>query len=211
MKNWISSDLHFWHRNVIKYCNRPYGSVEEMNEGIIENFNSVIAPDDNLYLLGDISFSSGKLAAEMLSRMNGNKHLIIGNHDAKIIKDLRFLEELSSFSYYKEKKIGGANVVMMHYPIHSWNRKHYGSIHLFGHLHGNPIDLGSGRYKDVGVDTNNMMPYNLDTLVEEMLRWDYKHKESHSHEETRNSIRGFGGHLRGSVKEIEFMMGEKNV
>lgn len=168
MTLWVSSDLHFYHKNVIDFCNRPYDSVEEMNEGIIKNFNSVISPNDTLYLLGDISFSNGDKAAEMLSRINGHKHLIIGNHDSKIVKSVKFLNELSSCSFYKEMKVGKYNTVMMHYPIHSWNRKSYGSIHLFGHLHGTPVDLGFGRYKDVGVDTNEMMPYNLQELVEDL-------------------------------------------
>lgn len=182
MAVWVSSDLHFFHKNVIKFCNRPYNTVEEMNEGIIKNFNSVIQPNDTLYLLGDISFSNAVKAVDVLNRLNGHKHLIIGNHDTKLVKDIRVMEVFSSISHYKEMKVGKSNVVMMHYPIYSWNRKHYGSIHLFGHLHGNNVDLGEGRYKDVGVDTNNMMPYNLYNLVEEMERKPYKHKENHSYE-----------------------------
>lgn len=77
---YLTSDNHFWHANVIKYCNRPYSSVEEMNEKLIYNWNSVVKPEDTIYCLGDFSFA-GRSVELYSGRLNGSKILIPGNHD----------------------------------------------------------------------------------------------------------------------------------
>jgi calcineurin-like phosphoesterase family protein len=77
---WFTSDPHFFHANVIKYCDRPYASVEEMNEALIANWNSVVKPEDTIYCLGD--FSLAYRPVELFTRrLNGIKVLIPGNHD----------------------------------------------------------------------------------------------------------------------------------
>lgn len=169
MKTWISSDLHFYHKNVIGFCNRPYDSVEEMNEGIINNFNSVIKPEDKLILLGDLAFTSPLKAKKLIDRINGKKFLVVGNHDSRLVKNEDFRNSFECIYDYLEETVSGHKVCMFHFPILNWNRKGYGSIHLFGHQHGDEVDLGNGRYKDVGVDTNNMMPYNLIDLVDGLV------------------------------------------
>ena len=82
-KVYFTSDTHFGHENIIKWCRRPYSSVEEMNEKLIENWNSVVGPDDIVFHLGDFAFGGSGLWKEVLSRLNGKKYLIIGNHDEK--------------------------------------------------------------------------------------------------------------------------------
>lgn len=76
---WFTSDIHFWHRNVITYCNRPWSSVEEMNQGIIERFNALVKPEDEVFCFGD--FSLNWQGAEMRKYLNGTWYLIPGNHD----------------------------------------------------------------------------------------------------------------------------------
>lgn len=78
---WFTSDHHFWHSNILKYCpDRPYKTVEEMNEDLIWQWNSVVSPDDTVYHLGD--FSMAFRSVELYTRrLNGTKHLILGNHD----------------------------------------------------------------------------------------------------------------------------------
>lgn len=76
---WFTSDIHFWHRNVITYCNRPWATVEEMNAGIIERFNALVKPDDEVFCFGD--FSLNWQGAEMRKYLNGTWYLIPGNHD----------------------------------------------------------------------------------------------------------------------------------
>jgi calcineurin-like phosphoesterase family protein len=80
MAIYFTSDHHFWHANVIKYCNRPFASVEEMNEMMVKNWNDIIKPEDDVYVLGD--FSMAFRSVELYSaRLMGRKFLISGNHD----------------------------------------------------------------------------------------------------------------------------------
>lgn len=110
-----------------------------MTEGLISNWNETVKPTDDVYILGDFAFQNSYMAPVMitniLTRLNGKKHLIIGNHDAYINKQAfnpRYLEEMV---YYKELKIDGKFIILSHYPMKSWNGKEYGSIHLHGHTH----------------------------------------------------------------------------
>ena len=161
-KVWFSSDLHFGHTNILKFCpeSRPYTTVDDMNDAIINNFNAVIAPDDHLYLLGDIAFCSASKAADYLAAMNGKKFLIIGNHDHKALKDKKFRSQFESIDHYKEihllngpKKVP---VMLLHYPCYSWNRMHHGAYHLYGHVHGKHLEGMRGRHLDVGLDSKHM-------------------------------------------------------
>lgn len=78
--NFYTSDHHFWHGNVIRYCQRPYTSVEQMNELLIKNWNSIVGPEDTVYYLGDFSLSI-KAVQNITQRLMGRKILIAGNHD----------------------------------------------------------------------------------------------------------------------------------
>lgn len=77
----FTSDTHFWHKNIIRYSNRPFDSVEEMNEAIIDNWNSVVGPDDTVFHLGDVALGPWSEWAGTLSRLNGYKILVVGNHE----------------------------------------------------------------------------------------------------------------------------------
>ena len=81
-KLWATSDLHFWHENIIKYCNRPFETVEDMNDVLIANWNSVVKPDDDVIIAGDI-IHSGNLdkVKSIMNQLNGSKWLCYGNHD----------------------------------------------------------------------------------------------------------------------------------
>lgn len=99
--NWFTADIHFWHYNVIKYCNRPWKTVEEMNQAIIENFNALVKPEDNVYCVGD--FSMSLRGAEMRKYLNGTWYLIPGNHDKchSVIHKNKELKKDLSFKKYK--------------------------------------------------------------------------------------------------------------
>ena len=78
------ADPHFGHANIMKYCSRPFQSVEEMNEVLVARWNARVKPGDNIYVLGDFMWARRRDDIEMmLSRLNGNKFLVIGNHDSK--------------------------------------------------------------------------------------------------------------------------------
>lgn len=106
---YFTSDCHFGHNNIIRFCNRPFTSVEEMNEKLVENWNKVVTKEDTVYCLGDFSMNNPKRFAE---RLNGKKILILGNHDSVVESKLAFDEVLG----YTQIEIGGNKVHLKHYP-----------------------------------------------------------------------------------------------
>lgn len=132
----FTADLHFFHKNVITYENRPFESVEDMNNALIKNWNKKVTPRDSVYILGDFSLGGPDQTLSVIRRLNGQLHLIRGNHDSimdkkEIAKQFNFVKD-----YYELKqKRAGRRIVMFHYPINNWNAKHHGSIHLHGHSH----------------------------------------------------------------------------
>lgn len=169
-KVFFTSDLHHNHLNIIRYCNRPYNSVEEMNEGLVQSWNSVVPEDGHTFILGDLSFSkdfSGK-AVPWLLRLNGTKSLILGNHDKHVAK-----ADLSAVFYnhvfeMADVLIGDQPVVLCHYPMVSWNGSHRGSWQLYGHVHGTIPDPKDKYQMDVGVDCNNMKPFTFEQIKANM-------------------------------------------
>lgn len=173
METWFTSDTHFRHTNIVELSKRPFQSLEEMTERIIENWNAVIGKSDTVYHLGDFALSWGKKDAEpvdsILARLNGQKHLIVGNHDRdEVVKNKRWA---SARSYHELKiDMGGVHrqrIVLFHYPIRSWNQIHRGAWMLHGHSHGSLEDIG-GKTIDVGVDPLNYMPINIHQVAEIM-------------------------------------------
>lgn len=161
-----TSDLHLFHKNIIKYENRPFNSVEEMNDYIVYKWNSKVSEKDEVYILGDFAFCNGKQANELLDRLNGKKYLIKGNHDS-FLKDKDF--DKSKFEWIKDYcKINdnGEKVIMFHYPIAVWDCQHHGSVHLYGHVHSNTDDHHPLLFKlenayNVGVDVCDFEPKTL--------------------------------------------------
>jgi calcineurin-like phosphoesterase family protein len=150
MASYFTSDYHFGHANVIKYDNRPFKNVGEMDEALIENHNSVISDEDDLYFLGDFSFSKTR-TEEYLQRLNGNKFFIKGNHDGhNIIKLYKhygtYLGELA------EVDVGGQRIVLCHYAMRVWNKSHRGVWQLYGHSHHSLPDDPNSLSFDVGIN-----------------------------------------------------------
>lgn len=142
MAIWFTSDIHFGHQNIIRYCKRPYQSITDMDAGIIENWNSKVNHGDTVYFLGDFMFHSSKEAMlSTLSQLNGDIFFIRGNHDHRnvvdIIKkapnviDVRDLYDLRVED--EDAQHGTQHIVLCHYPLLTWNRCHYGAWHLHGH------------------------------------------------------------------------------
>lgn len=168
MNFWWTSDTHFGHRKIIEYCDRPFTSVEEMDEVLIQNWNNVVQPLDVVYHLGDFCF--GK-PMKYIERLNGYIKIIPGSHDKELQRSgAEMMLRKFVFEKITEVKVGihGENqlIVMCHYAMRKWNKSHYGSWHLYGHSHGNLPPLGLSF--DVGVDTNNYYPYSLEDVVNKM-------------------------------------------
>lgn len=156
---WFTSDQHYFHTNIIKYCNRPFASVKEMDQAMIEKYNSLVKPKDIVYHLGDFGYATSTAAY-----LNGVKHLIIGNHDWKILDDLKphFVWCRDTFRL----KINGNTFWLAHYPHRAWPQAFHGAYHLFGHVHGRLPDYG--RSCDVGVDVWNYAPVHIDQIIERL-------------------------------------------
>ena len=166
---WFTADLHLGHTNIIKYCRRPFGSAEEMNEVILERFNSVISPGDPLYIVGDLCWSGFDAVVWLKLLKTKELHLILGNHDCsgegKPLKHIP-TEMFRSVGHFKRITPEGRQVFMCHYPTVSWRNRSHGAYHLYGHVHGNYIS--PVRAMDVGVDTNGFMPYNWEDIKKYM-------------------------------------------
>lgn len=174
MTVYFTSDLHFGHANIIKYCNRPYSSVEEMNIALIDNWNALVNPDDTVYLLGDVSFLPAAQTDGILNRLLGKIHLVKGNHDKPSKLNLgRF----ASVSDILDTKVTGRldnwhvsggmlskHIVMCHYAFKVWNGSHHGNWHLYGHSHGTLPDDPTSLSIDVGVDSHGYKPLSFSEL-----------------------------------------------
>lgn len=179
MTIWVTSDLHFYHKNILNYsaATRPYADVDEMNEMMQVEWNSQVHPTDTVYILGDVSFSNAVKSASILSRLNGRKILIKGNHDAKLVDKAEFNQFFEDIHDYLELNYQGFKIVMFHFPIIEWANCHHGSILLHGHLHGNKSGLEKFRAFDVGVDATGKVVSKLDDLIEQALTKDiYAHQ-----------------------------------
>lgn len=166
MNIWFTSDTHFGHKNILKFARntRRGATVEEMNELLIDQWNSQVQPHDTVYHLGDLSFLPTNKTIEILARLNGHIHLTKGNHDWWLNKESA--QYLSSVDNYRSFHRDGKRAVLMHYPIFEWDRMHHGSYHFHGHTHGH-TGL-PGRIFDVGIDArtdNSMALYHWDELV----------------------------------------------
>lgn len=134
-----------------------------MNEALIANYNECVKPGDVVYHLGDFSFARDP--SRVFRRLNGNKHLIEGNHDQKRLKELKRL----SWGWVKSTyllRAGGTKIWLSHYAHRRWPHSHHGTIHLYGHSHGELEDFG--RSTDVGVDAWDYKPVHLDTIIDMM-------------------------------------------
>ena len=189
MKTFIASDIHFGHRNIIKYCphraHRVWGLSEEipdeeisrMNERIVANWNKEVHPTDQVYILGDVCMGIVEKTSKYIERLNGIKVLIRGNHDKTLTKIrnggslatpyFHYICDYHEMSYTVDNKKHFR--IMSHYPISHWAGMAQGSMMLHGHLHGNPSGI-TGRIKDVGIDTNDLKPYLLDDVVRKLSK-----------------------------------------
>lgn len=176
METFFTSDTHYQHKNITgaavsawKSGYRNFNTIPEMNDALVAGINDMVGEDDVLYHLGDWSFGGHQFVDEFRHRIKcKNIHLILGNHDGHIKgihSDKRKL--FASVHDRLELMYHGYNFILDHYPIDVWDRKHQGSYHLYGHVHGTLPDRGN-RSMDIGVDTNGMKPYHIDEIIERL-------------------------------------------
>lgn len=149
MSVYYTSDTHFHHKNVIQLSNRPFESIEEMNEMFIDNWNKTVNRNDTVYHLGDFALGGTTKWEDILTRLKGKIHLVLGNHDDKKVVN-KVAHHFASIDLMVEKKIDKQHLFLFHYPIDIGLTPNAYSIH--GHIHERPSRLVN--QINVGVDSD---------------------------------------------------------
>ena len=183
--DWFSSDWHLGHEGIIRMVKRPFDSVEQMNEQIVENMLENASKGDNMYFLGDLGFNSAiiKQALERIKKHGVKFHWILGNHDERY--NMEFFKGLyESVSTRRVVNRGEARLNLCHYPQLVWNNSFRNSYHLFGHVHASSLEQPQmsekmqGKCLNVNLEFHDYKPWSLDEVLDYMEHrddnWDYK-------------------------------------
>jgi calcineurin-like phosphoesterase family protein len=157
---YFTADTHFGDRRVLNIDRRPFADMEAHDAALVENWNAVVEPDDDVWHLGDFMSSRGRDADRILSMLRGRKHLIIGNNDPEGVTSATGWE---SVQHYAEIEADGHRLVLCHYPFRTWNGISKKAINLHGHSHGRLKPLP--RQHDVGVDPQGYYPKTLTDVL----------------------------------------------
>lgn len=178
MEVFFTADTHFGHARMLDF--RPFDSTEEMDHALITNWNSRVGPKDRVYHLGDVSFHKPDESRKIVSLLNGEIHLISGNHDGPLLR--RCPDLFESVKQFSEIKTFGQRITLCHYALKVWSRSHYGAWSLYGHSHGNLEDDPHALSMDVGVDPNGLAPVSFDEVRERMERKVFRAVDHHGEE-----------------------------
>lgn len=183
METFFSSDLHLSHARICELAYRPWTTVEEMNEGIIDRWNEVVGVDDEVYLLGDAVMGHRMETLPLLARLNGTTRLLAGNHDYCHPMNPKAERWVSEYEKYVEimpiqmiYKMGNMDVLLSHFPrgdidhteevrYEEWRPTDMDLPILHGHTHGSEGRLHDGNQVDVGIDAWEFYPVSVDTLI----------------------------------------------
>jgi len=164
---YFTADHHFGHANIIRHCNRPFSTVDEMNRALITNWNKRIKPDDVVYILGDLFFRYTLPTREILDYLQGKKHLIIGNHDKDWMKKTHLPRFFESVEQMIEINDGAHKITLCHYPMMTWNQAAKNGYMIHGHIHNNtdaeyfPLIRNMPNILNAGVDINDYSPVSF--------------------------------------------------
>lgn len=159
METFFTSDLHFNHEDILKYTNRNFQNINDMNDFIVEKWNSIVQKGDRVFILGDFAFSKH---GRFINALKGKKHLILGNHDEMsqdVYRNFTSVQNYKEFWFQKKYYF-----VLNHYCMRTWSESVNGSISLFGHSHGRLKTFNLSF--DVGVDCNDFTPFHSDVVIE---------------------------------------------
>ena len=169
---YFTSDLHLGHENIIRFCNRPFSSFNEMNRTLIDNWNSRVTDRDDVYILGDMFYKATDDIEDILRRLKGRKHLIIGNHDYTWMKKIemsKYFIDVNNLFVLKEE---GRTMALCHYPLLSWPHMEHGGWCIYGHIHNSIPDkiawdyiCQNQRLLNAGVEINGYYPVTFEELI----------------------------------------------
>lgn len=169
---YFTGDQHFGHANIIKHCDRPFPSVDEMDRHLLEQWNKRVKKNDTVYILGDLFFRNAVPCDEYLQKMNGKKHLIIGNHDKGWMKKVDMSQYFATTAPMVEISDGARKLVLCHYPMMTWEGVAKGTYMIHAHIHNNtnadyfPLLQKMHNILNAGVEINDYQPVTFDELVE---------------------------------------------
>ena len=164
------ADLHFGHANVIRFDNRPFTDVHEMDRYMIDVWNLRVKDEDQVYIVGDVYLNNSLHIEKYLQQLKGHKHLIKGNHDGKLLMNQKAMEYFESVNDILQISDGGRRVCLCHYPMAEWPGYYKDGWHIYGHIHNNKnhafyIMKDKERALNAAVAINNYMPVTLDELI----------------------------------------------
>lgn len=181
MAIYFIADTHFGHEGVIRFSERPFDNVEEMDSVMMANWNARVQPDDEIYILGDFCWHGGHdVAIEVARLLNGRKYLIKGNHDWKYLEYPNYREQFVEIADIMEVVQNGNRIVLCHYPMLEYNGERRGGWHIHGHIHNRKEDTfhylrNKERTLNAGAEITNYMPVTFEELV--ALNHVYKFKK----------------------------------
>ena len=155
----FTADEHYGHMNIIRYCDRPFSSIAEMDREIIRRHNSVVSDSDTVIHAGDFTLGSREVARTYQKQLRGKHIFLRGSHD-------RWMKGLKASTIW-ERTIDGWYIVVCHYAMRVWSRSHYNSWQLYGHSHGALTPIG--KQWDIGVDNNDYYPLSFDDVKRIMM------------------------------------------
>lgn len=169
----FTADTHFHHQNILRYASRNFNNIQEMNEHLIQNWNRCVKPDDDIFHLGDFAFCKLNEFEKLISRLNGNIYIILGNHDKKLIyMNREYLlknDKIKLIEYYHELSYESQTITLFHYGQRVWRWSYKGTISLYGHSHGRLPP--HGRSMDVGVDSTVITSEYRPISIKEVLKF----------------------------------------
>jgi calcineurin-like phosphoesterase family protein len=171
-QTFFTSDTHFGHKNILVYDKRPFTNIEEHDQTILKNWNSVVHKDDTIYFLGDFSLSFKKNVdydRYLMMSLKGKKFFIKGNHDHD--QNVKLFKEHGTYlGKLEEININGQQITICHYAMKVWRESHYGSWQLYGHSHGSLSDDPHSLSIDVGINVHNFFPIEFNEIKQIMSK-----------------------------------------
>lgn len=192
-KVFFTSDTHFGHKNILKFCNRPFENIKQHNEALVQYWNETVGPNDIIFHLGDFFwFNSRTETLKLIKQLNGQIYVVPGNHDTinqfeYCLRDLPNFHLISDvacvfLTNYDSNQPGKSiEIYLSHFVLSTWSHRDRKAINLFGHIHSGPlanvdfdddIPLRSYQY-DVGCDNNNYRPIEIREILK-IMDWPNK-------------------------------------
>lgn len=187
---WFTSDNHFGHANIIRFCNRPFDDMEHMTADMVRRWNACVQPDDDVFIVGDLCWKAASYGIAVVEQLNGRKHLVRGNHDKGCLGSRRFrdlfveIADLLTVKVPDDDAPGGMQrIVLCHYAMQVWDQSHRGAWHLHGHSHGTLTSPQTMKRLDVGADCWAYAPVSYGEIRTAMAQRTFAPVDGHGRED----------------------------